>query len=169
MPTTKIPWQLGYQPSVWLSSYCFCRFIMLSLVIAKHKEGKLSVPASVTKCVNGLAPFFSPISLSVSWEKCDYVARNDDICCETWAVSFVCIQSYKYAVLSSPGSWLGVLCPFKQLRVSLLLSVWGDSRHFLKLRMVLLWIQTELWIWWSLEGGNYTCFPPPANLNVFGT
>lgn len=34
---------------------------MLSLVIAKHKEGKLSVPASVTKCVNGLAPFFSPI------------------------------------------------------------------------------------------------------------
>lgn len=33
---------------------------MLSLVIAKHKEGKLSVPASVTKCVNGLAPFFFP-------------------------------------------------------------------------------------------------------------
>lgn len=47
IPTAKIAWQLGYCSSVWIPSY-FCRFIVLSLTVAKHKEGKPSVPAFVT-------------------------------------------------------------------------------------------------------------------------
>lgn len=39
-------------------SYCLCMFIMLSLEIEKHEEGKLSVSASVSEWASDLVPVF---------------------------------------------------------------------------------------------------------------
>lgn len=124
----KYPWQLGQHSSVWISSCCFCMFLMLSLEVSKHKEDKLSVPASVTEWVNDLVPdIFSPVYLSVNWKKvflrCQKLGH-----CPCLSVSF---SSVEFIILPGPVVSVGYPMPcYTNVCISLLLSAWGDCRLF---------------------------------------
>ena len=98
-------------------------FIMLSLEIKKHKEGKLSVSASVTKWVSDLVPVFVHFLIS-KLRKSSYIARSYKTCCETWVMPFFVCGVYSPVrslfLAGYPRPCYTTIC------ASLLLSAWGE-------------------------------------------
>lgn len=135
----KYPWQLGQHSSVWISSCCFCMFLMLSLEVSKHKEGKLSVPASVTEWVNDLVPdIFSPVYLSVNWKKS--VLTLPEVRTLPMSLSFFLICGVYNPARSCSICRISHALLHKCMHFPFAFCLRRLQAVFLRLRMLLLWL-----------------------------